>query len=160
LTTKDLLDSPAALRKLSDMQIPVRTALKLRKVLKAAQAEIETITDQFKALGKKHAKRVLDEDGKPKVDDDGDEVLAFAVVKKGENGEPDVVNDKAYELGENKKAYDKDVEELLESELELDFEPIKADDLADRPDPKRPLQTPELKIETSLLYELHWLIAD
>lgn len=155
LTNRDLLESPPALRKLSDMQIPVRSALKLRKILKGAQAEIETVQEQLKALGKKHAQRVKNEDGTVKLGPDGEEMLAHPVIKKGENGEPDVLNENAYELGENAKAYQKEFDDLLDMEIKLDFDPIKIEDLSDKPDPKQPLKQPELKIETSLLFVLH-----
>jgi hypothetical protein len=153
LTNKDLLESPPSLRKLSEMQIPVRTALKLRKILKVAQADIETVQEQITALGKKHAKRVLDEDGNVKLDEEGKEVLAHPLDKDGK------ADTSRFEL-DDLKAYAKEIDDLLDDEVEIAFDPIKAEDLEDRPDPKQPLKQPELKIETSLLFTLHWLISD
>lgn len=118
VTNRALLESAPALRELADMPIPVRTALKVRKILRVSQEHINDAREQLSALSKRMA--VMDEAGKqlPATE-------------------------------EHVKA----AEEVLATEVELDFKLIKAEDLADPKDPP-------LKVKSALLFSLDWLFAD
>lgn len=138
LTNQELLDSAQALRELSDMPVPVRTALKLRKIYKVTQKDLETVNEILQSLMKRHAK--LDSAGNP----------VHPVIKKGENGEKDVVDETRVEIAD-REAFMKDHDELMDNTLEIPFDKIKVEDLSD-------LKDPPLKLKTSLVFALDWLL--
>lgn len=129
--TKTLLESNDAMRELSDMPIPVRTALKLRKIYRSVQSDLEATQEQLKKLAEKHAKK--GEDGKP--------------VHPEVNGKPD---ESKVEI-EDKKAYSDEIDQLMDVEVTINFDPIKVEDLTDPKDPP-------LKLKTSLVFALDWLL--
>lgn len=146
---RTLLDSRDALRELAELSIPIRTALKARKVYKAVQSEIETIQEQIKALTEKHAKR--DEAGE----------MVHPMVKSGTT---EVPNEDAVEIAD-RKAYAADMEELLGTEVTLTFDKIKEADLEDipKPTPGRPAgpeHESKLKLKISTVFALDWLLED
>ncbi len=145
ITHKQLLDSTTALQELSDMSIPVRTALKLRKILRTSQTDLDTFNDTFKALSKKHAKKKMVKNAEG-VDEEV--VVHPKVLVDGK----EVDDENRLEI-EDKDAFEKDRDAILESPLDIPFDKIKVVDLSD------PKDAP-LKIKTSLLFSLDWLIED
>lgn len=139
ISTKDLLGSRVALQQLSEMQLPVRTGLKLRKLYRTIQKDLEATQDTLKALSEKHAKR--DEKGN----------VIHPVIKQGENGEPDQRDEGALELAD-REAFEKEFKELMSVPIEVPFEKIKEEDLSDPKDPP-------LKIKLAVLVALDWLFV-
>lgn len=146
VTYETLLESTDALRQLSDMSIPVRTALKFRKILRHVQDDLDTVQDLLKKMAEKHAKKlsVVQPDGTCK-----DEV-AHPLVKQ-EDG-TSIPDENRVEI-EDKKAYEADRNELLETSIEIPFELVKVADLNDPKDPP-------LKLKTSLVFALDWLLDE
>lgn len=138
LTTQELLDSAQALRELSDMPVPVRTALKLRKIYKVTQKDLETTQEMIQVLSKRHAKK--DADDKP----------VHPLIRKGENGEKDVYDESRVEIAD-REAFQADYDALMGEPLEIPFDKIKVEDLSD------PKDSP-LKLKTALVFALDWLL--
>jgi hypothetical protein len=135
ISTETLLNSREALRELSDLPIPVRTALKLRKIYNAVEGDLKTTEEMMKKLVSRHAKK----------DAEGNQVHPQVVV----DGKK--VQDEGRVEIEDRVAYEKDVAELLASAVVVDFDAIKADDLVDP-------RAPTTMIKTSLLFTLIWLL--
>ena len=135
-TTKNIIDSAQAMRELSDMSIPVRTALKLRKIFKSVAKDMEAYDEQMKIVREKYTKK--DADGKP----------VHPVIKK--EGSADVVDETRVELTDT-AGFEADVRSMLDTPVTVDFDPIKVEDLVDAKDPP-------LKIRTSLVFALDWLL--
>lgn len=133
--TKTLLESRDALKELSDISIPVRTALKLRKIYRSVENDLEATQEQLKKLAEKHAKK--DSDGK----------TVHPMVK---DGEKEVADESKVEI-EDKKAYTADIDSLMDVEVTINFDPIKVEDLVDPKDPPQ-------KVKTSLVFALDWLL--
>ena len=137
LTTKELLDSAPALRELSDMPIPVRTALKLRKIYKVTQRDLEASQETLTAINKAHAKK----------DSKGDVALRkeTQLQRDGSQIEVDVMD------FADPSARTKDIQAVLDTEVTIDFDKVKVEDLSDPKDPP-------LKMRTSLVFALDWLL--
>lgn len=133
--TKTLLESRDALKELSDISIPVRTALKLRKIYRSVENDLEATQEQLKKLAEKHAKK--DSEGK----------TVHPMVK---DGEKEVADESKVEI-EDKKAYTADIDSLMDVEVTINFDPIKVEDLVDPKDPPQ-------KVKTSLVFALDWLL--
>lgn len=133
--TKTLLESRDALKELSDISIPVRTALKLRKIYRSIENDLEATQEQLKKLAEKHAKK--DSEGK----------TIHPMVKDGDKEVPD---ENKVEI-EDKKAYTADIDSLMDVEVTINFDPIKVEDLVDPKDPPQ-------KVKTSLVFALDWLL--
>ncbi len=146
ITTRQLMESRGALQEMSNMQLPVRTALKLRKMYRMVQNDLESTQETLKELSNKHAKK--DGDGKP--------VHPIIRDEKGVPKEEDGVvlrDHNAIELGDNKEAFDKEFKELMDTPVDIPFEPIAIDDLADPKDPP-------LKLKLAIVVGLDWLFKD
>lgn len=133
--TKTLLESRDALKELSDISIPVRTALKLRKIYRAVENDLDATQEQLKKIAEKHAKK--DAEGK----------TIHPMVKDGDKEVPD---ESKVEI-EDKKAYTADIDLLMDVEVTINFDPIKVEDLVDPKDPPQ-------KVKTSLVFALDWLL--
>lgn len=141
VTNQQLIDSRDSLRKLSDMQIPVRTALKLRKIYKTVASEMESVQEMTAELARRCSKK--DEKGEP----------VHPVIKKGEDGKPDIVDENRVEIDDTmREEFVKKTEELMEATVTIPFETVRAEDLAEPGD--------TLKVQTSLVASLDWLLAD
>ena len=138
LTTQELLDSAQSLRELSDMPVPVRTALKLRKIYKVTQKDLETTQELIQDLSKRHAKK------------DAAGNIIHPVIRRGENGEKDVVDESKAEIAD-REAFQKDYDAIMDEPLEIAFDKIKVEDLTDPKDPP-------LKLKTALVFALDWLL--
>lgn len=138
LTTQELLDSAQSLRELSDMPVPVRTALKLRKIYKVTQKDLEATQETIQDLSKRHAKK------------DADGNVIHPLIRKGENGEKDIFDEGKVEIAD-REAFQKDFDAVMDEPLEIPFDKIKVEDLSDPKDPP-------LKLKTSLVFALDWLL--
>lgn len=131
ITNRRLLESAPAIRELGAMPLPLRTALKLRKMMRLVQEDLNDAQELIREQAVKFA--LKDADGNM-IHPDGDKNR--------------VEIDPA-----QRAAYDKAVEALLDAEVELDFKQVKAEDMVDPGDPP-------LKIKTSLVFTLDWLFED
>lgn len=131
ITNKKLLESVGALRELANLDVPVRTSLKLRKMLRVTQQEIDDWRESHKGLVEKHCKK--GEDGKP------------THPENPRTGKPDPAR---FDLEESREAFERDLEELNAVEVKLDFLKVKPEDLGD------------VKVKGSVALQLDWLIED
>ncbi len=111
VTTKDLLNSIDSLREVAAMDIRVATSLRLARMLKRIQTEVDTVSELQKKMLDKHTKK---EDGKTvhPLDRNGKPITEQVVI-----ADPD--------------AYNADREELLEQDIKFGFDQLTIKDLGE-----------------------------
>lgn len=100
-----LLDSTETLKKLSNMQLKARLAFQIGRVLKAADSEITNFNEARMNLIKKYGEK----------DENGD-------LKTDEKGNCTIPNESTEEFGH-------ELNDLIETEVEINANPIKIADL-------------------------------
>lgn len=131
ITHKKLIDSVGALRELSNLDLDLPTALKVRKILRVSQGDIDDYNAQRKELIEKHAAK--------------DEKGAFVRPINPRTGKP---VPEGYDVEANREQFEEDIKTLDKCEVKLDFDPIKPDALGD------------VKVKSGVLLALDWLIED
>lgn len=123
----DIQNSIASINAILARKLGPKTAFKIAKTVKVVGEAVDTYNKTRENLIDKHARK--DENGQRSV-------------KKGENGQPD-----QWDL-EDQTAFEKDINELLDIEIELDINKIKLEELGEDP------------ITPQMLVSITWLIEE
>lgn len=126
----DLLDSVESLRHLGAMDLPIRLAFRIKKILRRVQEQVDDAIELKEKLLDTYT--VKGEDGKP-----------IRPLDKNDKPIPHQVK-----LTEPEE-YHKKLAELHENEVSMQLEVLKPSDFGDR-----------IEIKPAVLLKLHWLIAE
>ena len=105
ITLNDILNSQQALQKIAKMNMRAKTAFKIARIIRAIEGEIENFNKARQNLLNKYGEK--DNNGNLVVNKDGNYTLI-----------PDKIND-----------YNNEIQELLITNIQLNIEPIEADEL-------------------------------
>lgn len=105
LTNRKIINDVGLLLKLSNIQLPVRTSYVISRNIKKIEKELEIYNEERQKLLDKYAEK--NEDGSLKVDE----------------------NDQLKIPNENLKAWNKDINELLDIEIDIDIHKFNIKDL-------------------------------
>jgi hypothetical protein len=120
-----------SLRKLGELDVPIKIAVKIKKVIREVRGPLESYDELFKKLQLKHVAR--------KADGSVDHPL-------GPNGQPDPT--RVSVPAENFAAYSADIKELQAQEVDITYDTFKIADLGD------------IRVPGGVLADLHWLVLE
>ena len=131
----ELVNSVEALNKLSEAKLPAYVSFSLGKFLKDITSDIETYNKVKSEKIVEYGTVVLDEEGKEKVNEDGNKTYSFSIPG-------------TTELTENGKKFIEEMTEIEEREVDVKIPEIKIESLG------------EVTIEPKYLVTLSWLIKE